>query len=91
MSVRKLSKELQELAIKELNEDPKRVPEDLAYIKSWISKQDYLTARTGEFKILNSVLVFIIFSRRPISSEFLKRMQIQLRKNKRKTRHALYI
>lgn len=47
MSVRKLSKELQELAIKELNEDPERIPEDIAYIKEWLSKQPHLNTPTG--------------------------------------------
>lgn len=48
MSIRPLSKELQELAIKELNEDPNRIPEDIAYIKEWLSKQPHLNARTGK-------------------------------------------
>jgi hypothetical protein len=39
MPVRELSKELQEVAIKEINEDPKRIESDLAYIKEWLSKQ----------------------------------------------------
>jgi hypothetical protein len=47
MPVRELSKELQEVAIKEINEDPKRIESDLAYIKEWLSKQQHLNARTG--------------------------------------------
>src|SRR5699024_2960562 len=48
MPVRQLSSELQGLAVKELNEDPKRISEDLAHIKNWLSKQAYLNARTGK-------------------------------------------
>lgn len=47
MSIRPISKELQIKAEKELNEDPKRVADDIAYIKEWIKKQPYLKARTG--------------------------------------------
>jgi hypothetical protein len=48
MPVRELSKELQEVAIKEINEDPKRIESDLAYIKEWLSKQQHLNARTDD-------------------------------------------
>jgi hypothetical protein len=48
MPVRELSKELQEVAIKEINEDPKRIESDLAYIKEWLSKQPHLNARTDD-------------------------------------------
>jgi hypothetical protein len=48
MPVRELSKELQEVAIKEINEDPKRIESDLAYIKEWLSKQRHLNARTDD-------------------------------------------
>ncbi|KAJ3655637.1 hypothetical protein Zmor_014758 [Zophobas morio] len=48
MPIRELSKELQEVAIKELNEDPQRIQSDLAYIKEWLSKQPHLKARTDD-------------------------------------------
>lgn len=41
MSIRPLSKELQEKAEKEINEVPSRVTEDLNHIKEWIAKQPY--------------------------------------------------
>lgn len=48
MSVRPLSPDLQEIAIKEVNENPKRVQEDLMYIKTWLEKQPHILARTGK-------------------------------------------
>lgn len=50
MSLRPLSPELEEAARKELHEDPKRQPEDIRYIKEWLSKQPHLRTRTGNFK-----------------------------------------
>ena len=47
MTVRPLCKELQEKAIKELNEDPKRIQEDINHIKEWLKKQKHIKARTG--------------------------------------------
>jgi hypothetical protein len=52
MSVRQLSNELQEIAIKELNEDSKRIPDDLAHIKNWLKKQPHITARTDDQLLL---------------------------------------
>lgn len=52
MTVRELSQELQEEAKKAVNEDPKRIPEDIKYIKEWIGKQPYLVARTDDQWIL---------------------------------------
>ncbi|CAK1549783.1 unnamed protein product [Leptosia nina] len=48
MTIRPLCPELAEKARVELNEDPKRVESDLAYIKEWISKQPHLNARTDD-------------------------------------------
>lgn len=48
VSIRKLSDELQQIAIDELNEVPDRIPSDLAAIKDWIEKTPYLKSRTGK-------------------------------------------
>lgn len=45
LSIRPLSKKLQEIAIKELNEVPERIPEDLKHLKEWLSKQHHLKCR----------------------------------------------
>lgn len=47
MSVRPLSKELQEKAVSELNEVPNRVEEDVKHILEWARQQSYLNIRTG--------------------------------------------
>ncbi|XP_052756841.1 alpha-tocopherol transfer protein-like [Galleria mellonella] len=48
MSVRPLSAELAEKARVELNEDPKRLTEDLQHIKNWLAKQPHIRARTDD-------------------------------------------
>jgi uncharacterized protein (UPF0216 family) len=63
MSVRQLSNELQEIAIKELNEDPKRIPDDLAHIKNWLKKQPHITARTGELHYVKWANILSIYFR----------------------------
>lgn len=47
LAIRELSPELAEKAKKELNENPKKILEDLEAIKLWLSKQGHITARTG--------------------------------------------
>ncbi|KAB7496404.1 SEC14 cytosolic factor [Armadillidium nasatum] len=47
-----LSKEILEQAQRELNEDPKRVREDIEHIRQWIKKQPHLHIRTDDFFIL---------------------------------------
>lgn len=47
-SVRPLSPELAAKAKSELNENQKKIPDDLEAIKQWLSKQAHITARLGE-------------------------------------------
>ncbi|KAM3959079.1 alpha-tocopherol transfer protein-like [Aphomia sociella] len=46
--IRDISPELAKIAKKELSEEPKRIKDDLQYIKEWISKQPHLKARTDD-------------------------------------------
>ncbi|XP_026756871.2 alpha-tocopherol transfer protein-like [Galleria mellonella] len=48
MSIRPLSPELAEKARVELNEDPRRLKEDLQHLKDWIAKQPHLRVRTDD-------------------------------------------
>ena len=45
-----LSPELQEIARKELHEDPSRREKDIEHIRDWLKKQPHITARTGIYK-----------------------------------------
>lgn len=47
MGLRELSPELAKRAQEELNEDPKRIEQDLQALKDWLVKQPHLNARTG--------------------------------------------
>ncbi|XP_017774660.1 PREDICTED: alpha-tocopherol transfer protein-like [Nicrophorus vespilloides] len=53
MSIRSVSQELQAKAIKELNEDVSRIPEDLAYIKNWLKQTKHINARTDDQWLLS--------------------------------------
>ncbi|XP_069691387.1 retinol-binding protein pinta-like [Periplaneta americana] len=53
MAVRTLSPELEEVARRELNEEPERREEDLKHIREWLSKQPHLIARTDSQCLLN--------------------------------------
>jgi len=46
--LRPLTQELQEIAIKEINEDPANIQNDIVAFKEWIEKQAYLKARTDD-------------------------------------------
>lgn len=46
--LRELNADLRKFAEKEINEDPKRIKDDIAYIKEWLNKQPYINARTGK-------------------------------------------
>ncbi|CAG9099763.1 unnamed protein product [Plutella xylostella] len=48
MPIRELSPELAKIAKSELNEDPKRLQDDLQSIRDWISKQPHLICRSDE-------------------------------------------
>jgi hypothetical protein len=47
MEVRPLSADLEEVARRDLNEDPARLEGDLKHLREWLAKQPHLTARTG--------------------------------------------
>ncbi|XP_046386008.1 retinol-binding protein pinta-like isoform X1 [Ischnura elegans] len=47
-NIRPLPPNLQEIAKKQLNEDPKRIDSDLAHLRDWLSKQPHLKARTDD-------------------------------------------
>lgn len=50
-NIRPLSVELSKKA--QLNEVPERIPEDIAALKTWISKQAHLKARTDDQFLVN--------------------------------------
>lgn len=50
MDVRKLTPDLQKIAIKELNENPNRIQEDVNHLRKWLSKQPHIKARTGKLQ-----------------------------------------
>ncbi|XP_037813924.1 alpha-tocopherol transfer protein-like [Lucilia sericata] len=47
-NIRPLTEKLQEIACKELNEQPERLQQDLTIFKEWIEKQPHLKARTDD-------------------------------------------
>lgn len=52
-NIRPLSVELSKKAQEELNEVPERITEDIAALKTWISKQAHLKARTDDQFLVN--------------------------------------
>lgn len=52
-NIRPLSVELAKKAQEELNEVPERITEDIAALKTWISKQAHLNARTDDQFLVN--------------------------------------
>lgn len=53
MGLRRLTPQLQSLAVTELDEVTSRIPEDVAHIRKWITQQSHLKARTDDQWILN--------------------------------------
>lgn len=53
MKVRPLPSDLQSTAIKEINEVPSRIPEDIRHIRKWVTQQPHLKARTDDQWLLN--------------------------------------
>ncbi|XP_075166390.1 alpha-tocopherol transfer protein-like [Haematobia irritans] len=51
--VRPLPPSLQDIAVKELNEDPSRVADDIEALKTWINQQPHLRARTEDQFLLS--------------------------------------
>ncbi|KAF5287379.1 hypothetical protein FQA39_LY15917 [Lamprigera yunnana] len=49
---RKLSNDLQEKAIKELNEVPSRIEDDVKHIREWLSKEQHLKVKIDDDRIL---------------------------------------
>ncbi|XP_071443192.1 retinol-binding protein pinta-like [Hetaerina americana] len=47
-NIRPLPEDLQEIARTQLNEDPKRIDNDLQHIKDWLSKQPHLNAKMDD-------------------------------------------
>ncbi|XP_069691386.1 retinol-binding protein pinta-like [Periplaneta americana] len=45
MAVRPLSPELEEIARRELNEDPSRAEQDIKHLKDWLAKQPHISSR----------------------------------------------
>ncbi|XP_067015396.1 retinol-binding protein pinta [Anabrus simplex] len=48
LDIRPLTKDLEDAARENINEDPERREKDVAYIKDWLSKQPHLRARTDD-------------------------------------------
>lgn len=53
LNIRPLCPELQEKAIKELNEVPSRLADDVKALRDWIAKQPHLRARTDDQFLVN--------------------------------------
>lgn len=91
MKVRKLPPNLQEKAIKELNENPKRIEEDVKHLKTWLSKQSYIKARTGKTLNFHSVACRNWGSCRwSMAAVLFTRFKIQFGKGERKVGYVLH-
>lgn len=48
LKIRSLPDDLQKIAIDELGEDPKRLPEDVEALRAWIKQQPHLKVRNDD-------------------------------------------
>lgn len=76
-SIRPLSKQLQEKAIKELNEKPNSIEKDIQFIKEWLAKQSHLKAKNGTYYEIFSCTTtfnffFFLYYRRSTDFKFLE-------------------
>lgn len=53
LKIRPLTPALQEKAIKELNEVPERLPEDVAKLREWLAKQPHLRVQDDDQSLVN--------------------------------------
>ncbi|KAF5308776.1 hypothetical protein FQR65_LT06009 [Abscondita terminalis] len=68
MDVRELSYDLQQKAIKELNEDPKRVQQDIEDLRIWLKCQPHLKIKDESFYVSKTFAPEIFTNRNPFKN-----------------------